>query len=491
MPEKNATASSRKKWLIIGLVIVILLVAILTFKLYSQTEPSDPLTGVWLGTLTDKLGTSQIYFSIDKKDDGTYTAKADNPAWKARDIPVTGVRWNRPDLMLDMSSYGIVYEGKMAPDGAAIAGVFKIGDDTPPLVLQRTTAVPDMRRPQEPQKPYPYEETEVTFRNEAAAIDLSGTLTMPPGPGPFPAVVLISGSGPQDRNSSIAGHRPFLVLADYLTRRGIAVLRHDDRGCGRSDGNFHGATTADFASDAAAAWEFLTRQPRIDPRRVGLYGHSEGGIAAPMVAASNPKVAFLVLMAGTGIPGDRLVRMQVEAVARSRSASEEAVRKEVRMNEKIIGVMKTQQDAQTAETEMRRIVLAAQAQMSAEEKEQLNESEESEIADIKSYAADYAWNRFVLFTDPATSLRRVHCPVLALNGERDTQVDADVNLQAIEKALKEGGNRSVETAKLPGLNHLFQTAQTGHPREYGKIEETLAPAILQHVADWILGRTGN
>lgn len=490
MKESITSGPSRRTtWKIaVALVVGTLLALLAAFVLYGQEPAADPLAGVWQGTVTAKPGSMQIFFTIEKRSDGSYMAKVDIPAQRTRDIPVTGLRWNLPDLMLDMSSYGIVYEGKMAPDGASIAGLFKIGDDAPTLVLQRAAAVPDMRRPQEPQKPYPYEETEVTFRNGAAAIDLSGTLTMPTGPGPFPAVVLISGSGPQDRNSAIAGHRPFLVVADYLTRRGIAVLRHDDRGCNRSGGNFRGATTADFASDAEAAWEFLARQPRIDPSRIGLCGHSEGGIAAPMAAARNPKVAFLVLMAGTGIPGERLILMQVEALARSRGAGEEAVGKEVRLNEKILGVLKTQEDAQSAEKEMKRIALEALTQMSAAEKKELNESEEGEIADIKSTVADLAWNRFLISYDPAVSLRRVHCPVLALAGEKDTQVDANANLPAIAKALKEGGNHHVETAKLPGLNHLFQTAQSGHPREYGKIEETIAPAVLQRIGDWILQR---
>ncbi len=486
MSEANTRDRSPRNWLAFGLAIAILLVAVLAFTMYAQEMPADPLAGVWQGTVAGKPGNMQIFFTIEKRSDGAYMAKVDIPAQSARDIPVTGLRWHPPDLMLDMSSYGIVYEGKMAPDGSAINGRFKIGDDAPPLVLQRAAAVPDMRRPQEPQPPYPYEEIEVTFRNRAAGIDLAGTLTLPGGAGPFPAVVLISGSGPQDRNSAIAGHRPFLVAADYLTRRGIAVLRHDDRGCNRSGGNFHNATTADFAGDAGAAWEFLARQPRIDPKRVGLCGHSEGAIAAPMVAARNPKVAFLVLLAGTGIPGERLWFMQAESLARSRGAGEEAVRKELALSAKLFAVLKSESDPAIVEPEMKRIALEALAGMSAEEKKQLNESEEMQMADIKSYVADLDWNRFLASYDPAASLRRVHCPVLALHGEKDTQVDADVNLPAIARALNEGGNTGVETAELPGLNHLFQTAGTGHPREYGRIAETMAPAVLQRVADWIL-----
>jgi len=193
-----------------------------------------------------------------------------------------------------------------------------------------------------------------------------------------------------------------------------------------------------------------------------------------------------VLLAGTGIPGERLWFMQAESLARSRGAGEEAVRKELALSAKLFAVLKSESDPAIVEPEMKRIALEALAGMSAEEKKQLNESEEMQMADIKSYVADLDWNRFLASYDPAASLRRVHCPVLALHGEKDTQVDADVNLPAIARALNEGGNTGVETAELPGLNHLFQTAGTGHPREYGRIAETMAPAVLQRVADWIL-----
>jgi pimeloyl-ACP methyl ester carboxylesterase len=454
---------------------------------YPQQSAKDHLVGIWQGTVKhNKLGPVEFYFSIEKKDANTYMAKVDIPAQQARNVPVNEVRYVPPDLVLDISSYGIVFEGKMAADFSSMAGQLKVGEEILPLELRRTEGVPEARRPQDPPKPYPYEEAEVFFLNNEAHINLSGTLTLPSGPGPFPAVVLISGSGPHDRDETLAGHRPFLVISDYLTRHGIAVLRYDDRGVMKSQGDFHKATTVDFATDAQAAWEFLNHQSRIDGKNIGLIGHSEGGIIGTMVAAQNGKVAFLVLLAGTGIPGERLALMQSQEISRSRGAGEEAIRKETRMNEKLFQVFKTQEKAQLAEMEMRRIITDSLAQMSDSEKKELNVSEQSLLQDMKGYLADYPWARFFFGFDPAVDLQKVHCPVLALIGDKDTQVPADVNLAAIGSALNKAGNKNSEIRKLPGLNHLFQTAQTGHPQEYGKIEETISPAVLQMVGDWIL-----
>ena len=454
----------------------------------SATEPKDALRGVWQGTMQTKIGPLEVYFEIESAAATPYLAKLTIPAQKVRSMPVQEVRFTAPDLVLDMSSFGIVFEGKMAADAESIAGVFKAGPDAMDLILRRSAAgVPEMGRPQDPKKPYPYEEVEVRVPNREAGINLSGTLTIPAGPGPFPAVALVSGSGPQDRDSTIAGHRPFLVWADALTRRGIAVLRCDDRGAGKSEGDFHRATTADFASDAQAAWEFLKSQPRIDGRGIGFIGHSEGGLIAPMAAARNPEVAFLVLLAGTGIRGDRLLLMQLEDSALSRGAGPEAVRKEALMNERLLQAIKDHDNDQEAEADFKRTIAESLAGMTEAEKKELKASESSVLSDWKELAADYPWARFIASYDPATALRKVRCPVLALTGDKDTQVRADINLAEIERALKEAGNTRYEIKKLPGLNHLFQTAQTGHPREYAKIDETISPEVLKLVADWILG----
>ncbi len=473
------------------LVIAFLLIAFFgSGRVYPQQGAKDQLIGVWQGTVHHpKIGDVEFYFTIEKKDANIYMGKVDIPAQKARGVPVTAVRFDAPDLVLDISSFGIVYEGKTAADFSVIKGQLKVGDEILSLELKRSAGVPESRRPQEPVKPYPYKEIEVEFSNPKANITLSGTLTLPHGPGPFPAAILISGSGPHDRDESIAGHRPFLVLSDYLTRQGIAVLRYDDRGVMKSDGNFHKSTTVDFATDTQAAWAFLNTHSRIDSQRIGLVGHSEGALIGTMVAAKNRKVAFLILLAGTGVPGEQLALLQGQEVSRSRGASEEAIRKETLMNKRLFQVFMVQEDTQQAEVQMKKIIADSLAQMSDTEKKELNVSEQSLITDMKGFLADYPWARFIIGYDPTTDLQKVRCPVLALNGDKDTQVSADVNLPAIEMALKKAGYTNCEIKKLPGLNHMFQTAQTGHPREYGKLDETIAPSVLQLAGDWILHTT--
>jgi hypothetical protein len=473
----------------VTLFICLVLTLLAAVELYSQAPAADLLPGIWQGAVQSKRGTMQVFFTIEKKENNVYMGKTDIPAQNARNIPMTAVHWAPPTLFLDMSSFGVTFEGTMAADGSAITGLFKIGPDSLSLELRRTEKVPELRRSQDPQKPYPYDEIEVKFPNSAAGIELAGTLTVPRETGPFPAVVLISGSGPQDRDSTLAGHRTFLVLADYLTRRGIAVLRYDDRGCGKSGGDFHQASTADFASDALAAWEFLKRREHIVPERVGLIGHSEGAMAAAIIGPRQPEIAFMVFLAGSGIPGEQLLLSQIAAIGRGRGVSEEALAKELLLNERLLLVVRQHDDPLLAESEMLRVASKSLDEMTAAEKKELNHSSESLAQDIKAMITDFPWTRFIAAYDPAVDLRRVHCPVLVLNGDKDTQILADIHLPAIEKALRSGGNKEVSIEKMPGLNHLFQTAQTGLPREYGKIEETISPMVLQRIGDWILQRS--
>lgn len=448
-------------------------------------QAADPLAGVWQGQVTGKPGTFHIYFTIEKTDGGNYAAKVDIPAQKARAIPVTAVRWTPPSLLLDMSSFGIEFQGRMAESGDRIEGRFKIGPEDLPLVLSRGGSVPETGRPQEPRRPYPYREIEVLFSNPKGGFTLAGTLTVPQGPGPFPAAVLITGSGPHDRNESMAGHLPFLVLADFLTRQGLAVLRYDDRGCGKSTGDYHRATTADFAADARAAWEFLRGRPEIRADAVGLIGHSEGANIAAITAADTPGVAFAVFLAGMGVSGEELFLSQTEAISRSQGAGESAINKERAYKRALLEIMRTEADPGAAETKMNRLVATYLAGLTETEKKELKVGPESLALDVSGMIPDYAWSRFLAGYDPKADIVRVRCPVLALNGEKDTQVIADSNLGSIERALKEGGNLRVDIRRLPGLNHQFQTAGTGHPREYGRIEETFSPEALRIIGEWI------
>jgi pimeloyl-ACP methyl ester carboxylesterase len=331
------------------------------------------------------------------------------------------------------------------------------------------------RRPQVPVRPYPYREEDVVYENPAAAIKLAATLTIPSGQGPFSAVILITGSGPQDRDESMAGHRPFLILSDYLTRRGIAVLRADDRGIGKSTGNFQTATTADFAADAEAGVAYLKTRSEVDPRRIGLIGHSEGGIIAPMLAARNPDVAFIVMMAAPGVPGDEIVELQPLSMEEANGVRFKAAEKEAAQQREVDAIIKTGHDEAAIERKLR---------------QRAAEGDLYPLIEGRISVMNSTWFRYSLNYDPAVVLRKVTRPVLAINGEKDIQVSPKQNLPVIRRALEESGNKDFEVDELPGLNHLFQTAATGAPREYAEIEETMSPLALEKIANWISNLPG-
>lgn len=337
---------------------------------------------------------------------------------------------------------------------------------------------------QEPEKPYPYRTLGVKFSNSKANVDLAGTLTLPQGAGPFPAVVLVTGSGAQNRDEEILGHRPFLVIADYLTRRGIAVLRYDDRGMGASGGDFGSATTFDFADDAEAALGYLTGLPYIDPLRVGIVGHSEGGIVAAMLASRNSKVSFIVMLAGPGIRGDKLLLLQNAAISRASGMSEAAIAEANKVNSALYAIALEEGDNDA----LRQKALAVFEQyvdsyptLDAGQKAAQKKQGPSLVDQLFS-----PWVRTFLAIDPAAYLREVRIPVLALNGSNDLQVPAEENLFAIRKALEAAGNTTFTLLKLDGLNHLFQHSASGLPAEYGVIGETFAEEALAAMGDWVL-----
>jgi pimeloyl-ACP methyl ester carboxylesterase len=324
----------------------------------------------------------------------------------------------------------------------------------------------------------------VVYDNPAAGNRLAGTLTLPRTAAPHPAVLLITGSGQQDRNEALLGHKPFLVLADYLTRRGIAVLRVDDRGVGGSTGEVAKATSADFATDVRAGVAYLKQRKDIDARRVGLIGHSEGGMIAPMVAAGSKDVAFIVLMAGTGVPGEEILYEQSALILKANGASEAAIARNRAAQEKMYAIAKTEKDDAVAARKVREILrqLAASPVTGTAAKGE-DAAAEAQVKMILS-----PWFRYFLAFDPRPTLRKVRCPVLAINGEKDLQVPPKANLPAIRAALKAGGNRDHTEKELPGLNHLFQACKTGSPTEYSQIEETFNPAALQAMGDWIVAQ---
>jgi fermentation-respiration switch protein FrsA (DUF1100 family) len=296
-------------------------------------------------------------------------------------------------------------------------------------------------------------------------------------------VVLISGSGPQNRDEELLGHKPFLVLADHLTKNGVAVLRYDDRGVGRSKGNFGKATSADFASDVNAAVQYLKSRKEIDGKKIGLIGHSEGGMIAPMVAAGSKDIGYIVLLAGTGVPGKDIIILQQQLIAKAEGvASEKDLAETAAFTEEIAKIVTSGKDEKTVSAEFIDF-LKSTWQKLPDSAKQIYGTEAVFL--MQSAQMNTPWMRYFLSYDPATALEKIRIPVLALNGSKDLQVWPAQNLPAIEKALKKAGNKKYTVKELPGLNHLFQECTTGAPSEYEKIEMTMSTQVLDIVTTWI------
>jgi len=451
------------------------------------------LVGAWQGALALPGDQSlTIVVHIDTAG-GALAATMDSPDQGAFQIPVGRVTFDGERLELTLPMIAARFEGRLE-DGERIEGSWHQGGGSLSLTLRRADAGQLARphRPQEPAGSPRYRVDEVTFEN-AAGLTLTGTLTIPEGRGPFPAVALISGSGPHDRDESMYNHRPFLVLADHLTRNGIAVLRWDDRGVGGSEGDFSTATSRDFAADAAAALEYLRGRREVISNAVGLAGHSEGGLVAGMVAARRDDVAFLVLLASPGLPGEEILYMQGRAIGQAMGAPEDAIQRNYNIQRETFDVLRTEPDPDRARAAVDDVLRRVFDEATPAERASLGIPAGAEEAWVQSQLAAVTspWFRFFLSYDPRDDLRRIDpdVPVLAIIGDRDLQVPAAENLAAIREALAPRGN-DLTAIMVPGLNHLFQTAGTGTPAEYALIEETFSPVAMNAIANWIRSVTG-
>ena len=456
-------------------------------KAPAKAKATPSAVGDWSGTLNAGGTQLRLVVHFTKQSGGGLAGTLDSLDQGANGIPFSLVRQAGGKVHAEASGIKAVYDGTLDPAGKTIAGHWT---QVMPLPLTLTrmpaatrAALLQNDRPQEPTPPYPYAASDITFPGGAAGVTLAGTLTVPPGDGPFTAAVLIAGSGPNDRDETILRHKLFLVLADDLTRRGIAVLRYDKRGIGKSTGNYALATSRDFAEDARAAFAYLKAQPRVNPAKIGLIGHSEGGLIAPMVAAKSRDVAFLVLLAGTGFSGERIIAEQAALIGKAEGASDADVAKSQVTEKAVLAVAVHEPNADAARIKIEALMRQAFAAATPAQKKAAGDP--TLLIRAQSAALVSPWFRYFLAYDPAPTLQQVHCPVLALDGSLDLQVPPAENLAAIGAALKAGGNTDVTTTELPGLNHLFQTAHTGSPSEYGKIEETLSPTLLKVVGDWV------
>jgi pimeloyl-ACP methyl ester carboxylesterase len=454
-----------------------------------EKQPAKPaevkLDGYWVGTL--KAGREIPLIARFTRKDGALSGTLDSPHEGLKKLALDGVMLKERDLRFEVKISKAVFEGKFKEDGSEVAGHWKQSGLKFPLTFKRQDKPPVFTRPQEPKRPYPYLDEEVTYENRKAKVKFAGTLTLPKGKGPFPAVLLITGSGPQNRDEELLGHKPFLILADYLTRQGIAVLRVDDRGVGGSTGKTMESTTADFAEDALAGVEYLKGRKEVNPKQIGLIGHSEGGVVAPLAASQSKDVAFIVLLAGTGLPGDDVLRLQTPLILKASGSSEKML---VWLKTAQALILKAARENKSEGEVFIAFTKAwAEAWVKVPEEEKKDAKEAELVARQLFKSLSSPWFRFFLTHDPRPALRKVTCPVLALNGELDLQVPPKEHLAEIGKALKEAGNSDVTLKEFPFLNHLFQTSKTGAPAEYATIQETMAPVVLRTISEWILKRT--
>ena len=442
----------------------------------------EGLDGTWRATITRNEVELRVIVSIETTETGTH-AKMAMPDLMANNIPIAGLTNEDGSVSYSVPAAGSTFEGTLNDDGT-ITGTWRVPgreDTTMTLVRDSDDRVETVRkRPQVPTEPFGYIVEDVTYDNpQAEGVTLAGTLTIPEGEGPFPAAILISGSGPQDRNETVFGHQPFLVLSDYLTRHGIAVLRYDDRGINESTGDYSEATSADFATDANAAFAYLLSRPEIDHDAIGFVGHSEGGMIGPIAINDNARVAFMVMLAGPGTPAMQIIESQNRLIAQSQGASEEEINKSVELSMMISRAAAESTSAEDAEARIRAILTP---EVLAE-----HGVDESRVESAVAQSST-PWTRYFLRYDPADFMGAVRCPVLAINGSLDRQVPADENLDGLRELLRD--HDDVTIMKLDGLNHMFQHATTGALGEYNDIEETFAPDAMKLIADWINARFG-
>ncbi len=455
---------------------------IAALALPAAVSAGETLAGSWEGAILI-MGQELkfvVHFSGPEEE---LKATMDIPQQGAMGLPLTRVKRDGDKVHFELvAGPGVaVFDGSVA--AGAIAGDFLQAGIKGTFRLTPRAEKADAPPPAAAE-PLPYREEEVTVAN--GDVKLSGTLTIPQGQGPFAAVIMITGSGTQNRDEEIFGFKPFRVMADHLTRKGIAVLRCDDRAFGASAGMM-AATSADFAADVNAQARYLRGRPDIDPRRVGLLGHSEGGLIAPM-AEREGKFAFMVLMAGTAVRGEDVILEQMARIARADGAGEKEIRRDVALQKQIFALLRDPK----GEPRLAQILLAQARQgleqMPAEQRRAITDPEAyvQTMAQAQGMSLRSPWYRYFLAYDPRPALEALTCPVLALFGEKDTQVIPGQNQPAMEKALRKAGNRDVTFKVFPGANHMFQKANTGSPSEYAKLEKAFVPGFLETISAWIL-----
>lgn len=464
------------------------LVLLVVLASCASKESPPSIVGVWLGDLVVnenlrlrvgcefKLENDSLVGTMASIDQGAYGIQINS-------ISIIG-----DTLVFAVNQMGVTYRGIFSAD-TSIDGHFVQGS-SPPMVLNftRAAAIPGAppERHQYPRKPYPYHEEEIEFTSSTTGFTLAGTLTYPRKGGDYPAVLLIPGSGANDRDETIWGHKVFLVLADHLTRHGVVVLRMDDRGVGGSTGTFETASVKDFADDAREGILYLKSRVDLSIGKLGLIGHSLGADIAPLAANLSPDVSFVVLMAGSGITLAETIHFQTDHIYTKRGASLEAIALNRKINQTVFDIAAMDIDPITREQKLSQAFTILAPEVARLDNEDRQNVEIPEILKPEDYYGFFSENmRFDLFYNPADELEKLRIPILLLAGDLDTQVSANHNMQLMRQALDRGGNTQVTARLYPGVNHLFQTCSTGEIEEYNQIGETLSPLVLEDMTAWI------
>ena len=441
-------------------------------------KPNDavfPVEGLWQSALETHGMRLRFQLHVSHDTDNQLVASLDSLDQAVGGLPAVNVSFKDSAIHLEIPAVAGTYDGALNAAKTSLTGKWSQTGAEQNLTFTRSDQPLELRRPQTPTKPYPYREEEVTFTNPAAKVTLAGTLTLPKGAGPFPAALLVAGSGPQDRDDTISNHKPFLVLSDYLTRKGIAVLRYDKRGIPKSTGSLDDATTLDLASDAETALAYLKSRKDIDPTRIGMIGHSEGAIIAPYIASRSKGIPWLVLLAAPATKGEDTLLKQSELIARAGNLTEPQIQASLDFDEAAYDLVRQEKDLDKLNEKLLNLVKSS-GMDSAIPPAAL----EQQLRMLTS-----PWFRFFLDYDPLPNLKKTTCPVLALYGQNDLQVPAKVNMPLLQQAFAAAGDKDADIRQLASLNHLFQHSYSGSPAEYAAIEETFAPEALQAISDWL------
>ena len=445
----------------------------------AATATVSKAEGTWQGAIEVTNMRMRLQMHISHDDKGKLLASVDSLDQGIQGIPAAKVTEANGELRFEIPAFQAEYHGTLGASRNEISGEWTQNDNVEKLDFRRSEQPLELRRPQNPSKPYPYTVEEITFPSGDGKTALAATLTIPQGTGPFPAALFIGGSGPTDRDETVASHKPFLILADLLTKKGIAVLRYDKRGTGQSAGNYEQASMSDLASDAQAALNYLKGRKELDAKRVGILAHSEGGILAAQIAAKANEMDWLVLLATPATTGERTLLRQSELVARTGGLPEEQIARSQQFDRMAYAAVREAKSAAALEAKLNDLI----------EKSGLSASMPPAALQAQIRLMTTPWFRQYLDFDPAPLMEQIKCPVLALNGDRDLQVDANDTVPLLRQAYEKSGNKDFTVMEIDGVNHLFQKAQSGSPALYGAIEETIAPEVLNAIGSWLAKHT--